>query len=120
MHGHALPLPIRPYVLRVLGSKRPSGAPALQTVIRSRRLTCSSDGSGVQDRLNGKERLAALGQVEQAQATLEEARAAYAALARVLGISSVVSAARVPPASLYGCSPHEKSLSSRTEPPTFV
>src|SRR6266508_321896 len=29
MHGHALPLPIRPYVFRVLGIKRPSGAPAL-------------------------------------------------------------------------------------------
>jgi hypothetical protein len=36
------------------------------------------------------ERLAALGQVEQAQATLEEARAAWAALARELGMSAVV------------------------------
>lgn len=40
--------------------------------------------NGVQDRVSGKERLAALGQVEQDQATLEEARAACVALAREL------------------------------------
>ncbi len=77
---------------RKQAAERRSG-PLIRHQIRSSDL--QQRWNGVQDGVSGKDRLATLGQVEQTQATLEEARAACAALARELGMSAVVRAESV-------------------------